>query len=175
MEPTTNLDELYVQHSVHLSSFMYKLTRNQEEAKDLVQEIFLKLCQQDRVPEHPKEWLSLTGYRLFVDQWRRKRRISWLPLDYQAASNHTTPEQAVLDREFERQVLLLLLRFTTQMRTALYLRIFKQASYGEIARLLMCSENTVKSFIRRGKMQLSKWLVSSAQSGLEIGGGNRRS
>ncbi|MCD9026212.1 RNA polymerase sigma factor [Cohnella silvisoli] len=153
-----NLNDLYTAHSVNLSRFMLRLTRNQEEANDLVQDTFLKLCQQDNLPEHPKEWLSLTGYRLFVDQWRRKQRISGLPLHYLAVSNPDTPEQAVLDMEFDRFVRRLLLRFKPRMRTALYLRIYKQTSYGEIAQLLDCSENTVKSFVRRGKSQLSKWL-----------------
>ncbi|QMV41148.1 RNA polymerase sigma factor [Cohnella cholangitidis] len=154
-----DLGEWYTAHSVYLNKFMLNLTRNREEAADLVQDIFLKLCQQDNLPEHPREWLSLTGYRLFVDQWRRKRRISWLPLDYQATSSLVTPEQAVLNMEFESLVRRLLRRFKTRVRTAMMLRIYGQSSYGEIARLLDCSENTVKSFVRRGKMQLSRWLV----------------
>ncbi|WP_372663710.1 RNA polymerase sigma factor [Cohnella sp.] len=130
-------------------------------ATNLVQEIFLKLCQQDRMPEHPKEWLSLTGYRLFVDRWRRNKRAAWLPLDYYAVSSEATPEQALLDKEFETLVLRLLLRFKPRMRTAFYLRIFKQFSYGEFARKLGCSENTVKSFIRRGKAQLANLLLGN--------------
>lgn len=152
---TTRLDELYSAHSVYLRRFMFKLTQNQEEANDLVQDTFLRLCQQVILPEHPKEWLSLTGYRLFVDQWRRNKRIAWSPLDYLVVSNETTPEQVVLDKEFEKHVLRMLLRFKPRMRTAFYLRIFKQFSYREIARALDCSENTVKSFIRRGKAQIN--------------------
>ncbi|RKP56960.1 sigma-70 family RNA polymerase sigma factor [Cohnella endophytica] len=158
MEQAGNLDELYATHSVTLGRFMFKLTRNREEAKDLVHDVFLKLCQQERMPEHPKGWLNLTGYRLFVDQWRRNRRISWTPLDSQAASVMSDPEQAVIDREFDRLVRRLLLRFKPRMRAAIYMRIYKQISYGDIARQLDCSENTVKSYIRRGKSQLSKWM-----------------
>ncbi|QJD84429.1 RNA polymerase sigma factor [Cohnella herbarum] len=163
---TADLGELYTAHYLYLNKFMLNLTRNREEAADLVQEIFLRLCQQNRLPEHAKEWLALTGYRLFVDQWRRKRRVSWQPLDDSAISNRTTPEQAVLDREFERLVRRLLLRFNSRMRTALYLRFYKQFSCGEIARLLDCPENTVKSYLRRGRKQLSAWLVDDRAIGL---------
>jgi RNA polymerase sigma factor (sigma-70 family) len=151
------LDELYAAHSVYLNKYMFKLTRNQEEAADLVQEIFLRLCQKDNLPEHPKEWLARTGYWLFIDQWRRKQRYSKLPIDHGLPSCDTT-EQAVLDREFERLVRLLLLRLKPLSRTAFHLRIYEQCSYGEISRLLGCSENTVKSCIRRGREQISKWL-----------------
>jgi RNA polymerase sigma factor (sigma-70 family) len=156
-QAATNLDELYTAHSVYLNKFMLKLTRNQEEAADLVQEIFLRLCQKDNLPEHPKEWLSLTGYRLFVDQWRRKQRCSRLPLDH-TFPTHNITEHAVLDREFERLVRLLLLRLNPLSRSAIHLRVFEQRSYGEISRLLGCSENTIKSCIRRGRAQLSRWL-----------------
>jgi RNA polymerase sigma factor (sigma-70 family) len=156
-QAAANLDELYTTHSVYLNRFMFKLTRNQEEAADLVQEIFLRLCQKDDLPEHPKEWMSLTGYRLFVDQWRRKQRCSRLPLDH-SMPNHNITEQAVLDREFERLVRLLLLRLNPLSRTAIHLRVFEHCSYGEISRRLGCPENTVKSCIRRGRAQLSRWL-----------------
>lgn len=151
------LDELYAAHAVYLNRFMLKLTRNREEAADLVQDIFLRLCQQDRVPEHPKAWLSRTGYRLFVDRCRRKHRYNWVPLDDSLASR-ATPEQAVLDMEFEQFVQRLLLRLNPRPRAAFRLRIYGQYSYGEIARQLGCPENTVKAWMRRGKAQLSEWL-----------------
>jgi len=154
-----NLDELYTAHSVYLRRYMHKLTGNQEEAADLVQEIFLKLCQQDNLPEHPKAWLSRTGYRLFVDHWRRRQRRSRLQLD-EGLSNPITPEQALLDMEFDTLVRRLLLRFQPRTRTAFYLRIYKHFSYGEIAKLLGCSENTIKSCMRRGKAQLLHWLYA---------------
>ncbi|WP_054023584.1 RNA polymerase sigma factor [Bacillus sp. FJAT-28004] len=157
-QEAADLNDLYAAHSVYLNKSMYYLTRNREEAADLVQEAFLRLCLQDSLPHNPKSWLSQTGYRLFIDKWRRTKRVSFLPIDYYTVSSQTTPEQAVLDMEFERLVYQLLLRFKPRMRTALYLRIYKQFSYEEIASLLDCSENTVKSYIRRGRAQLSKWL-----------------
>jgi RNA polymerase sigma factor (sigma-70 family) len=156
-QAAANLDELYTAHSVYLNKYMFNLTRNREEAADLVQEIFLRLCQQDSLPEHPKSWLARTGYWLFIDQWRRNQRYSRLPLDH-GLPNCDTTEQAVLDREFERFLRLQLLRLKPLSRNVIHLRVFKQYSYNEISRQLGCPENTVKSCIRRGRAQLSKWL-----------------
>ncbi|MFD0711219.1 RNA polymerase sigma factor [Paenibacillus sp. GCM10027626] len=153
-----NLDELYEMHSGYLNKYMLNLTRNREEAADLVQEIFLRLCQQERLPEHPKSWLSQTGYRLFIDQWRRKQRFARILPEEQAMPDFASPEQAVLDREFERRVRQLLLGLSPQTRTAIYMRVYEHASYIEISRRLGCPVNTVKSKIRRGRVQLSKWL-----------------
>ncbi|WP_084761035.1 RNA polymerase sigma factor [Cohnella panacarvi] len=160
MKPAAaKLDELYAAYAVPLNRYLCKLTRDPEEASDLAQESFLRLCQQESLPPNPKEWLFLTGYRLFVDHWRRRRRMTLLRFDSgKEPLSSAAPEQTVLDREFERQLEKLLLRFKAPMRTALYMRLFKSYPYGEIARRLRCSENTVKSFIRRGRKKLSEWL-----------------
>lgn len=160
MKPAAaKLDELYAAHAVPLKRYLYKLTRDSEEAGDLAQESFLRLCRQESLPPFPREWLFLTGYRLFVDHWRRRRRTTMLLFEYgREASFAAGPEQAVLDQEFVRYVERLLQRFKAPMRTALYLRLFKSSPYGEIARTLRCSENTAKSFVRRGRKKLSEWL-----------------
>ncbi|MFC5403719.1 RNA polymerase sigma factor [Cohnella soli] len=158
MEKAGGLDEVYAAYAISLSRFMYKLTRDREEANDLVQDAFLKLCEQGRVPDHPREWLNLTGYRLFVDRWRRRQRVVWTQLDDRAPEGRPGPEQEVLDRELDRHFRSLLLRFKPSMRTAIQMRVYDGRGYGEIARALGCSENTVKSFIRRGWTQLARWL-----------------
>ncbi|WP_276356062.1 RNA polymerase sigma factor [Cohnella caldifontis] len=150
------LSELYAAHAPALNGCMFRLTGNREDAADLVQEAFLRLCQQERLPEYPLAWLSRTGYRLFVDRLRRARRIVWVPLD-PALPGSSGPEQAVLDTEAERQANRLLQRLHPQVREAFEMRIYGEFSYGEIACRLGCSENTVKTWIRRGKAKLSGW------------------
>ncbi|MBW5446831.1 sigma-70 family RNA polymerase sigma factor [Cohnella sp. CFH 77786] len=151
------IDGLYAMHAPELRRYMLALTRNREEADDLVQEIFLRLCQQSEIPEHSKAWLSRTGYRLFVDEWRRKRRNARL-LGEPAAVYAREPEQTILDREYERTVHGLLMRLRPPVRSAFCLRVYGHSSCREIARQLGCPENTVKTFLRRGRLQLAEWL-----------------
>ncbi|MFC4600133.1 RNA polymerase sigma factor [Cohnella hongkongensis] len=161
---TAEVGELYAAYRSDLNRYMLYLTRNREEAADLVQEVFLRLCQQERLPERAKEWMASTGYRLFVDRWRRSRRIRWQPLDRLELRSPHSPEQAYLDQELAEAMRLLLPRFQSRRRSVLTLRLYKQYSCREIARVLGCSENTVKSDIRRGKRQLSQWLSDPALS-----------
>ncbi|REE78737.1 RNA polymerase sigma-70 factor (ECF subfamily) [Paenibacillus taihuensis] len=165
-QAAATVNELFVAHADNLNRYMYKLTRNREEAADLVQEAFLRLIiQGGEMPGYPKTWLSQTGYRLFIDQWRRKKRITWQPL-CESMLCHATPEQDVLDGDFERFVRSLLFRLKSLTRAALYLRLFKQSSYSEIAGKLGCNENTVKTHIRRGRAQLAEWLELELTLGL---------
>lgn len=151
------LNQAFIAHAPYLRNYMFKLTLDQESAADLVQEAFIRLCLQEHFPPYPRTWLARTGYRLFVDQWRRKQRELQYSLNAEPASS-TTPEQALLDREFEDRVNRLLHRLHPKTREVIRLRIYGQLSYIEIARRLGCPENTVKSCMRRGRAKLAKWL-----------------
>ncbi|XID95980.1 RNA polymerase sigma factor [Paenibacillaceae bacterium WGS1546] len=157
------LGEVYERYASDLYRFMLRLTRNREDAADLVQDVFLKLCQQATLPERAREWMATTGYRLFVDRWRRERRAVDTPPGLVPSDVFIAPEQAVLDLEFDRFVRRMLLRFKRGRREALYMRLYEQTSCAEIARLLMCPENTVKSHLRRGRRQLSEWVIQERE------------
>lgn len=161
MTPEHGLDDLFVAHAPYLRNYMLKLTRDREDAADLVQEVFLRLCRQDTLPPYPRTWLARTGYRLFVDEWRRKRRARGMKLPPEPIGC-VTPEQAYLDREFEDQVDRLLQRLPPRARDAFRLRVHGLLSYGDIAQLLDCSENTIKSCMRRGRAHLTHWLSDGA-------------
>lgn len=157
------LRDLYETHHSFLYNYMFNLTRNREEAADLVQEVFLRLCRQAWVPEQPKTWLFRTGYRLFVDQWRRRQRYMKLQLGRETVELHT-PEQALIDKEFGDAVRAQLERLKPLSQAAFHMRVYREYSLGEISRALDCSENTVKSCIRRGRKQLAGWLRAYGDS-----------
>lgn len=157
------LGELYEKHAPDLYRIMLRLTRNREDAADLVQDVFLKLCRQETLPERAREWMTTTGYRLFVDRWRRRRRAAETPPGPVPSDVFVAPEQAVLDLEFDRFVRRMLLRFKRGRRAAMYMRLYKQTGSAEIARLLECPENTVKSHLRRGRRLLSEWVIEERE------------
>jgi len=152
--------QAFIAHAPYLRNYMLKLTLDPESAADLVQEAFVRLLLQEHFPPYPRAWLARTGYRLFVDQWRRKQRESRESPNTEPA-DWMTPEQALLDREFEDRVNRLLLRLHPKTREVFRLRIYDQLSYVEIANRLNCSENTVKTCVRRGRAKLAKWLSDS--------------
>ncbi|HEY0826944.1 MAG TPA: hypothetical protein VGE40_02520 [Bacilli bacterium] len=41
---------------------------------------FLKYYLKRTVNDSVRSWLFQTGYRLFIDSWRRKKKQLWLPL-----------------------------------------------------------------------------------------------
>lgn len=160
MTPESEWDNLFAAHAPYLRNYMFQLTRDREDAADLVQEAFLRLCQQERLPPYPRTWLARTGYRLFVDEWRRRRRAREVELPPTSACS-ATPEQAYLEREFADQLDMLLQRLHPRARDAFRLRIHRSLSYGDIAQMLDCSENAIKSCMRRGRIHLARWLTDA--------------
>ncbi len=60
----------------HLRRLAIRLTGNTDDAADLLQDLMLRLQpRMDEVValERPRPWLSRVLYRLFVDEWRRRR------------------------------------------------------------------------------------------------------
>lgn len=153
----------------------YRLLGDSEEARDVVQEAFLKAYRHIgtfRGECGLKTWL----YRLTVNQasnhrrwWRRRRRQETISLD---ASNGETPgslgdrlacegrspEQIALGRERHQLLLSALESLKHDYRVAVVLRDIEELSYEEIAETVGVPVGTVKSRIARGRDELRKRL-----------------
>jgi RNA polymerase sigma-70 factor, ECF subfamily len=164
MPEATNLscpdqfDQMYKQYAVPLQHYLFRFTRNHEDAADLSQEAFLRLHQNGVRPETAKAWLFRTGYHLFVDKWRKRRKYSFLPLDVipePVFDGEHLPERALMVSETEREVDHAMRKLKPRDRTVLQLLKQEDVSYQEIAQRTGYSEKLVKSIIfrARGRMR----------------------
>jgi RNA polymerase sigma-70 factor (ECF subfamily) len=67
-------DELYDASFRRLTAQVYALTGDLEEARDCVQEAFVRAWSHRRrlsTIEHPEAWVRTTAYRVAVSRWRR--------------------------------------------------------------------------------------------------------
>lgn len=156
--PEQQFNQMYQQYAAPLKNYLYRFTRNYEDAADLTQEAFLRLHQKEVRPETAKAWLFRTAYHLFVDKWRKRKKYSFLPLDKvpeQAVDSESLPERALLTAETESEVDQALQRLKPRDRAVLQLLHQEDVTYQEIARRTGCSEKLVKSIIfrARGRMR----------------------
>jgi len=156
--PEHQFIQLYKKYAAPLQNYLFRYTRNYEDAADLTQEAFLRLHQRDVRPETAKAWLFRTGYHLFIDKWRKKKKYTFLPLDTipePLDEGETLPEQAALVSETESEVDEALQRLKPRDRAVLQLLRQEDVTYQEIARRTGCSEKLVKSIIfrARGRMR----------------------
>src|SRR5262245_12162067 len=75
MPPVLDLESLYDNHAQAVFGFLLNLTRNEEDTKDLMQELFAKLARQPQILEgmrEPRAYLLRLAHNLAVDLFRRK-------------------------------------------------------------------------------------------------------
>jgi RNA polymerase sigma factor (sigma-70 family) len=120
-----------------LLRFATKLLRDPERARDVVQETFLQLCQQEReaVEGHLAAWLFRVCRNRAIDLTRKDTRVE---LDAQTATApdpRPDPAQLAQQKQESSHVLRILETLPAQYQEAVYLRFQSGLSYKEIAEI----------------------------------------
>jgi RNA polymerase sigma factor (sigma-70 family) len=110
------IDTLYDSGQSRALKYAMRLTRNREDAEDLVQEAMFRACRAIKRSADiaaPEAWLCLTVRRLFLDSCRRAgRRPNTVSLHgmmednpgYEPAGHELNPEQQLLTESFSPQM-----------------------------------------------------------------------
>lgn len=156
-----------------LYHFAYRLTGDANDAQDLLQEALLKAYRSYHRFEQGTSfdrWMFQIIYRLFIDQYRKKRRrpfISSLDEPHPHFEQEKTtevpdysnlPEDSTLRRELGTIIQQALMRLPENFRVAVVLCDVQGLSYEEISQVLQCSLGTVRSRIHRGRRLLRELL-----------------
>lgn len=153
-----SLSDLYQRHSATLIRLLRSRLLNRQEAEDVTQEAYLRICSAGGTAalENPKAFLFKTAANLAIDLRRRQRvRHSVQGPASEAggldniAAVIATPEQIVSDRQ--RLVLLeqSIRRLPAKCRTVFVLHRFQGLAYAEIATALGISVHAVEKHIVR--------------------------
>jgi len=146
------------------------ILRNQNDAADVTQEVFLKAFRGIRGFRHGsslKTWL----YRIAVRESLNYKRWFWRHLRFQSSMEEeqgggsvdfedtgTSPFDELASREIQQAVHQALREVQPVFRVAVILRDLEGLSYEEVAEVLEVSVGTVKSRILRGRRALREIL-----------------
>jgi RNA polymerase sigma-70 factor (ECF subfamily) len=156
-------EEVARQHGRFLYTVAYRLTGNDDDAQDLVQEVLLRVRKglETYRPGSLEGWLSRITTNTFLDEVRRKRRRPWVPLppDPERVVPPSEPADDVLAaRTLPGDVEEALRHLPPDYRAAVVLSDVVGLSYQEIGEALDIPLGTVRSRIHRGRMLLRKVL-----------------
>jgi RNA polymerase sigma-70 factor (ECF subfamily) len=135
--------------------FLLKNTRDEDKAKDLVQDTFEKLWVKiDTVAgDKVKSYLYTTAYHSFIDGIRRDSRIDELdnvkPEQYQHSEQYSDLQEILHEA---------IGRLPETQRSVILLRDYEGYSYEEIAEITGLSESQVKVYIFRGRTFLKSYI-----------------
>ena len=159
-------------HSEGLYRYALRLTRNEAEAEDLVQEALLKAYRaygRTRADSNHRAWVFTILRNEFISRGRRAgREIAVAETDHHV---DTAPQLAFADRWEDRmsdEVMFALDQLGELHRSVIVLCDIEGLSYQEISQVLACPIGTVRSRIFHARRQLREQLkVYARQFGME--------
>ena len=137
---------------------------DEDSAKDITQQVFLKLMSNISQFESRSEF-STWLYRLVVnaclDRKRALRRFLLLGIskEIEVRDTRKSVEETHIRRELEASVRAAVATLKPKLKMAILLKYFEDLSYDEMAVALGCSKGTVASRLNRGHRILAKKLA----------------
>ncbi len=150
-----------------LVNFVFRMVRNQEQAEDLAQEVFLRVyrAREDYVPSAKfTTWLFRIATNLALNSLRdnRNQRME-ISLDapinasdedgderlLDVAEKHPNIEQHLVEDARRKMIKHAIDKLPEKQRAAVLLHKYQELDYGEIAKILNCSESALKSLLFR--------------------------
>ncbi|MEN2768216.1 RNA polymerase sigma factor [Ornithinibacillus xuwenensis] len=155
------VNEWYHTYSNDVYHYSYFLIGDHEQAKDILQETYLRAYRKfdSFQGENVRGWLFRIARNLTIDDIRKKRPISYfldsIPI---LKSTEKSPEQIAMLNESEQELYVALSKLKLSFRDVIVLRKIKEFSISETAEILGWSENKVKVNLFRGIKALRKEL-----------------
>ncbi len=159
-EPVPTWEQIAERYGGTVYAFAYRLTGDRDEARDLAQDVFVRVYRSLHLyrPGTFEGWLFRITRNLFLDRVRRRGRVRMEPLPEeewrqpsdQGAGPAERAETWVLRSDLESA----LRRLPPAFRTAVVLCDVQGLSYEEIAQTTGWPVGTVRSRIHRGRKLL---------------------
>lgn len=168
INPTAALtQEAQREHEQALIRYAFSLLRDLEAARDVVQDCFFRLCQQEpeSVQSHTKAWLFKVCRNRALDVLKKNRRMTTLETQHlealQEGLYHDSPAELTARRETQQEALHLLEQLPENQREVIRLRFQSDLSYRDIAEVTGLSVSNVGFLLHTGLKQLRLGLTHS--------------
>lgn len=174
------MDELIRRYESYIYMRLYQLDPQNENIKDLMQDVMLRVARSLKNLKNPKRfqsWLSQIITNIFFDELRKKRRKmntvsidSFFSEEEENSKNEKelecpkdSPDKCSETSEMQRIIRRAISELEEPYRAAIVLRELQGFSYDEIASATGASVGTVKSRIARARQKLQTKLKDYLQ------------
>jgi RNA polymerase sigma-70 factor (ECF subfamily) len=161
------LAELYDKYARLIYSLTLRIVRNEEEARELQQDVFLQVWHKAGLFDNERgtfvTWLVTLAHNKSINTLRSRRykksaqeaKMDIGDITSDSTVDHHTPERDALETDERRTILRALEQIPEMQRKALYLSYYEGYSQSEIAEMLGEPLGTIKTRMRKGMMKLA--------------------
>ncbi|WP_342758148.1 RNA polymerase sigma factor [Kineothrix sedimenti] len=165
-------DALYENYKNILLRMAYLVSGNRNDAEDIVQETFVKCylhIGELKKDEGFRPWLFQILYRTAYRQTKKRgREIPDEDIDMQAeATDGVTSLDKLVRNETEKMISDAVQGLDIKHRTVIVLYYYNELSAGEIAKVIGCTQGTVKSRLHNARKKLKGILKAQEEGGKE--------
>ncbi|HEV3244830.1 MAG TPA: RNA polymerase sigma factor [Candidatus Paceibacterota bacterium] len=160
---TEAFSQLVERYENKLMRYARKFLRDPDDAKDIVQEVFIKAYENIQSFDASRRfspWIYRIAHNEFVNAIKKRARGPVLGLDFDVVFPHLTAgetaDEAALERDTKAILEECLDELDAKYREPLILYYFEGLSYKDIADVLRIPMSTVGVRLARGKAQLQK-------------------
>ncbi|SRR5258706_10178757 len=162
MPPPPDLAQIYDDHAQSLFAFLLNFTRNEEDTRDVLQELFCKLAARPELlsgVKQPRAFLIHLAHNIAVDLMRRRGTRDKYHHDF-------SREQPVIfegpsssdDTAFRETLTRALAELPSEQRAIVHLKLWEELTFEAIAEALQIPLNTAASRYRYGLDKLRERL-----------------
>lgn len=165
--PAIQIECLYDYHADALFGFLLNLTREESEARDLLQEVFVKVARRPECLEgidNVRPYMLRMAHRMFIDSRRsqisrEKRQNSWV-LEHEPLFI-TAEEEGVDLAERTAEIDAAMAELPAAQRAVVHLKIWEGLTFAAISQALEIPQNTAVSRYRYALEKLRQKLGRS--------------
>lgn len=155
-----------------LFRFAFRLLGSSEEAKDVVQEVFIKVWngrEQMEEIQNMEAWCMRITKNMSLDRLRMRQRKGTDPMEegFDVRQEGLTPLETTEINESMQSINLLIARLPEKQRQVMHLRDVEGYSYNEICDILELDMNQVKVNLFRARNAVREKLVKMNAYGLQ--------
>ncbi len=162
MPAEPDLERLYDEHAQALFAFLLNLTRNEEDTREVLQEVFLKLAKQPGLLAQARDtraFLVRLVHNLAIDLMRRRGTRARYEAQFGEGESSAVaigpgPDEAA----FGSALSAALGQLPPEQRAVVHLKLWEGLTFGQMAEILDLSPNTVASRYRYGLDKLRELL-----------------
>ncbi len=153
----TSFALLVQQHQAKLCNFIYRYTRNRQDAEDLTQDTFVKAFKNFHRYDSKyafTSWLYTIARRTVFNHYRRAKKIE--PMEFDVVDDGQTPDARAEQTDQQESIWQSAKSLKKPYQEALILKYVEDLSISEIAQVMNKTQTNVKIMLFRARNQLKK-------------------